>query len=334
MNKKIRILSLDGGGIKGVITSVLLNNIEKMFQVENNNPDYRLVDDFDMVVGTSTGAIITALLLMNDCNGNLKYSTDDIVNLYMTEGSKIFKQDFWYKIKTIFGLFGAKYQSDSYESLLLKYFSDSKLSDLNKPSIITSYDTNKRKCVLFKQHHAIKNKSSDFYIREIVKASSSAPIYFTPTKMCSFSGDEYSLIDGGIYANNPAMCGFIEIDKLFKKEDGSNYELKDIQILSIGSGIYKKKYGWFDIRKWGIFRWIMPFIEMSMSAVNEITNYQLHRMFLLSNVSENYLRINVGLNADECKIDNIKKSNIDNLKRIGEETFLINKDIIKKFMNI
>jgi patatin-like phospholipase/acyl hydrolase len=204
---------------------------------------------------------------------------------------------------------------------------------LNKPSIITSYDTNKRKCVLFKQHHAIKNESKNFYIREIIKASSSAPIYFKPSKIFSLSGEEYSLIDGGIYANNPAMCGFVEIDKLFKKEDGSNYGLKDIQILSIGSGTYKRKYKWLDIRNWGILQWIIPFIEMSMSAVNEITNYQFKRMFMLENVSENYLRINVNLEESDCKIDNVEKSNIDKLKIIGDELFLINKDIIKKFMN-
>lgn len=333
LDRKIRVLTLDGGGIRGLIPAQILFNIEKLLK-EKFGENSKLGDYFDVIAGTSTGGIITSLLLLKDDNDNLIYSTQDIINLYLSKSDSIFKKGFWHKIKTVFGLFGAEYEVGCYEELLKKYFGEKQLKDLKKPSIICSYDTDKRECVLFKQHYAIQNEADNFYLKDVVRATSSAPTYFRPVKIKSLTGEEYTLVDGGIYANNPTMCAFIEIDKIFKKSDGSRISINDIKILSIGTGEYDISYVWDKIKKWGKIKWIKPFIDMSMSATNEVTDYQIKKLYSYNNFSEGYLRLNSVLDKSDNSISNIKAENLSKLTKIGNDIFLINKVLIEKFIDL
>jgi patatin-like phospholipase/acyl hydrolase len=333
LDRKIRVLTIDGGGIRGIISAQLLVNIEQQLQ-DKFGENFKLGDYFDIVAGTSTGGIITSLLLLKDDEGNLIYDTTDIVNLYLHNNQEIFKKNLWHRIKTLFGVFGAEFENDGFEELLEKYLGNKELKDLSKPSVILAYDTYKRTCVLFKQHYAINDPSHNFYLKDVVRATSSAPTYFRPVKIHSFTNEEYTLVDGGVYANNPSMCAFVEINKIFKKENGDRYDIQDIKILSIGTGIYDIKYPWYKIKKWGLVKWIKPFIDVSMSATNEVTDYQIRKMFEYSDCPDGYLRINLDLNATESSIDNIKKTNLNKLKILGDKIFLINKDKIKKFIEL
>ncbi len=333
LDRKIRVLCIDGGGIRGVIPAQILVNIELLLKEEYGN-DFKLGDYFDIVAGTSTGGIITSLLLLTDEKNELVYNTEDILNLYLNKNNIIFKKGFWHKIKTIFGFFGAEFENLGFEALLNEYFGNKQLKDLKKPTVICSYDTEKRKCVLFKQHYALTEKSYNFYLKDIVRATSAAPTYFKPVKIKSLLNEEYSLVDGGIYANNPTMCAFIEVSKIFKKDNGDNYNIKDIKVLSIGTGEYNIKYPWSIIKKWGIVQWIKPFIDMSMSATNEVTDYQIEKLYEYSDFSEGYLRLTTDLNKINSAMDNIKSNNLDHLKEIGNNIFLINKEKIKKFINL
>lgn len=333
MNRKLRVLSLDGGGIRGIISAKILNHIETMLKVEYGQ-DFRLGNYFDIVTGTSTGGIITCLLLLKDDDGNLIYDTSDILDLYLTKNSQIFKKRFWHKIKTVFGFFGSEFETKEYERLLDKYFGDKTLKDLKYPSIICSYDTERRACILFKQHYAIQDESYNFYLKDVVRGTTAAPTYFTPVKIKSITNEEYTLIDGGVYANNPTMCALVEINKIFRKENGRPYGIHDIKILSIGTGNYDTKYPWYKIIHWGIIKWIQPFIDISMSATNEVTEYQIRKVYEYNNSSENYLRLSVELNKNESSMDNIKKNNVENLISIGNNMFSINKESIKKFIDL
>ncbi|MFM2394466.1 MAG: hypothetical protein RLZZ546_2448 [Bacteroidota bacterium] len=208
------------------------------------------------------------------------------------------------------------------------------LTDLKKPSIICSYDTERRACILFKQHYALTLDTHNFYLKDVVRATSAAPTYFAPAKIKSLSNEEYSLVDGGVYANNPTMCALIEVNKIFKKENGDDFGIKDIKIMSIGTGDHNQKYPWNKINKWGIINWIKPFIDISMSATNEVTDYQIKKLYEYNNSSDNYVRINTELNKNESTIDNIKTSNLTTLMNIGNNLFLINKEKIKKFITL
>ena len=103
MSSKIRILSLDGVGIRGIISCVILKYIEEQLQ-QQDNPNAKIGDYFDLIAGTSTGGLITALLLFPDGNKNAKYSVEEALNLYPKKGNEIFNVSFFEYLLNPFGL--------------------------------------------------------------------------------------------------------------------------------------------------------------------------------------------------------------------------------------
>src|SRR5438045_2323917 len=121
--KKIRILSLDGGGIRGIIPGVILSCLEKKLQ-EADNSNLRIGDYFDFIAGTSTGGILACAYLMPGNTGKARYSADDAVNLYFKEGTGIFSRSFYEKISSAYGLLDEKYSASALEHDLEDLFGD------------------------------------------------------------------------------------------------------------------------------------------------------------------------------------------------------------------
>ena len=171
--KKIRILSIDGGGIRGIIPGQILVRIEELL-------GKRIAEHFDMIAGTSTGGILTcAFLFPNNQNRTKpKFTAQEVVDLYFKWGGEIFDIPFFHKIRTAGGLFDEKFPSDGLEEALISYFEDKRLSELLKPTLITAYDIKNRKAVFFTQHDAKKDPSKDFLVRDLARATSAAPTYF------------------------------------------------------------------------------------------------------------------------------------------------------------
>lgn len=116
--KKVTILSLDGGGVRGIIPATILEYIEK--ELGDNKT---ISDVFDVIAGTSTGGILALGLSATDENGAPKYSAQDIVEMYQTRGKDIFKKTMWQRVKTGFGLWGATYVSSGFNTVELKLLS-------------------------------------------------------------------------------------------------------------------------------------------------------------------------------------------------------------------
>jgi patatin-like phospholipase/acyl hydrolase len=147
--KKVKILSIDGGGIRGILPGTILNYIETELQRRTNNPNTRLADHFDLIAGTSTGGILTCTYLIVDENGQTKYSAADALNIYLERGGDIFNLPFSRKLWSLFGIRRPKYSVASLENALHDYFGESMTADLKRPCIITSYDIRDRKAVFF-----------------------------------------------------------------------------------------------------------------------------------------------------------------------------------------
>ena len=97
MAKKIRVLSLDGGGIRGIITAVVLKYIQEQLQ-RIDNPNAKIGDYFDLVAGSSTGGLLTAILLFPDNTKSAKFSVEAALDLYAKKGDSIFNVSFWEEI--------------------------------------------------------------------------------------------------------------------------------------------------------------------------------------------------------------------------------------------
>ena len=233
MGEPFRILSIDGGGIRGVYPAHVLQCIEERLRID-------LFDTFDMIAGTSTGSIIAAGVATS-------VPAVDMVAMYKEHGAGIFrKKRFFFPIKKykniVQPMFHSVYESQYLENVLTGEFKDKRLGDIKKPLLLPSTDIGNG-CV-----HVLKSGySKDFtrdntvMVKDAVLASCSAPTYFDPHRL-----KDYLLADGGLWANNPALAAVIDAQKRLGIAQG------DIRVLSIGAGHSKTLYGTNVFRKWGL----------------------------------------------------------------------------------
>jgi len=309
--KKVRILSIDGGGIRGIIPAVILAYIEEELQRKTKNDAARLADYFDMIAGTSTGGILTTLYLMPDDKQRSKYQAKEAIELYKKHGKDIFDKN-----RT---LTGAKYSEKGLERILKEKFGNFRLSETRKHCVITAYDITNRDAVFFTTPEAKNSKDRDYYMRDVARATSAAPTYFTPTKITPLSGNpELCLVDGGMFANDPSLSAIVEARKTdFPSQSKPNFE--NLYVVSVGTGKVEKPYEYDKARKWGLLLWIKPVIDILMSSSAEVTGYQVQKIFEAIGCAKNYERIEPALGEASTDMDNASNNNIANLEKAGKD---------------
>ena len=321
--KKITILSLDGGGIRGIITCIILRYLEELLQ-QKDHKDAKLGDYFDMIAGSSTGGILASVLLFPDDSGKARYSIKKAFDLYTQKGEDIFSVSLWEALINPFGLFSQRISQDNLQLQLSEFFGDLELRDFIKPSLITSYDIENRKAKLFNSVNANQSQQN-FLVKDVCRATSAAPTYFSPVQIKSKYGQFFSLIDGGMFANNPALCAYAEARKvafgqLFKTDQKPDYPtVNDMMMVSIGTGTEMKSYPLRKYRNIGKLAWVGPIIDILLSANAETVDYQLSQMFMTLGTrhQQNYYRINPSLKNASPEMDNVKKKNIEALIQAG-----------------
>jgi patatin-like phospholipase/acyl hydrolase len=316
--KKItRILSLDGGGIRGIIPGQILVILEEKIKVKTGNENARIADYFDLIAGTSTGGILACALLCPDPENPVRprFTAQEVVNLYLERGDEIFSIPFFHKIRSGSGTLDEKYPTDELEKALDDYFNGLKLSQLLKPCLITSYDIQRRQGHFFTSHDAIGKEGWDYYVKDVARATSAAPTYFDCAEIKSLTEISYPLIDGGVFVNNPAICAYAEVHNKFK------VAAERMALLSIGTGFEKKSYNYDKAKDWGLIGWIRPLLSIMMSGVSEVVDYQLRQVFSSVKAQSQYLRINTEFpNNVDPDMDDASQENLNALKELGTET--------------
>jgi len=229
--RPFRILALDGGGIRGLFPATLLAHIE-----EHNVGGKAIADNFDLIVGTSTGSIIALGLAAG-------YPASDILSFYCQHGPRIFAGARWRKF---WQLFHPKYGNTQLVDAVQGIFGDKTLNDLAVPVCIPSYELVSGIPRVFKDdHHPALHWGGDQLIWKVVVASSAAPTYFP-----SFQLDQAdNHIDGGIWANNPVLVGVTEAVKYFGRS------LDNIAVLSIGTGTRALRLTHEQTKRRGVLGW-------------------------------------------------------------------------------
>jgi len=318
--KLTRILSIDGGGIRGIIPGQILVALERKLQQMDHNPDARLSDYFDLIAGTSTGGILTSIYLLPDPEnpGKARFSTEEAVALYLDRGDEIFDLTFWQKLKSGMGIADEKYDEEPLVKALQEYMGDTMLSELLRPTLITSYDVENRKGHFFKSHRAKADEGYDFRVREVARSTSAAPTYFEVSKATSASGKEYALIDGGVFVNNPALCAYSEARTTHFDKHRNKPKASNMMILSIGTGNEDESYPYAKVKKWGVLQWLVPLIDIMMSGVSQTVDYQLRQIYDAVERPGQYIRLSPGLERANSKMDDISPENLKALKEAGE----------------
>ncbi len=326
------ILSIDGGGIRGIIPGQILLHTEKLLQEITGDNDRRIADHFDLIAGTSTGGILACAYLMPGKDGRPKYKAPEVVKIYFDRGQDIFTNTLLHRIRSLGGVLDEKYMAIGLETALKDFFGKAKLNELLKPTLITAYDIRRRKSIFFTQHDA-NSPHSNFYVRDVTRATASAPGYFQVANIRSISKEFYPLIDGGVFANNPAMCAYAEVRKASKKE-GDNVAAAEMALLSLGTGYGHHPYKHKEAKHWGLAEWMIPLADIMMSGVSETVDYQLCQLFDTTGKPEQYVRINGELKGQDDSLDNVDPENFIALKKFGDNLFKKNKTKIKNFLEM
>lgn len=308
------ILSIDGGGIRGLIPAIILVELEKRLVASGRTGP--IADYFDVIAGTSTGGIIAAGLTCPhpDGGGTPACTASDLVALYEQEGQQIFDTTVFAKLRRAFlnpaSIFDPRYDATPLEQKLKARLGDRMLSEALTTVVITAYDITERKAKFLTNGRSSDGKPSDDYLfHEVARATSAAPTYFEPALVQNFTLEcNETLVDGGVFANDPALCAVFEAKKL-------GYHDEELHILSLGTGSNNREYAYSDARNWGAFGWIdpargAPIISILMQGQSSTTSYQMQRLY-----GDRYLRLDCLLKNASDELDDASKDNLRDLRR-------------------
>lgn len=317
------ILSISGGGIRGLIPAIVLAELEKEI-------GKGIGANCNLIAGNSTGGIITCLLAAADEKGEAKYTAEEIVAFYKTFGKTVFKKSLLRKIFTLDGLIFTKYSYKPLEKLMKQYLGDLKLEDTITDILIPTYQVSDIPLpYFFKSIHAKKDGNITFekqylqnvYLWQCARATSAANSYFAP-----YQYGDLTFVDGGIFANNPSVCAYAEGKNMWGEEE-------PIALISLGTGENLKGYPYKKIKNWGILQWAIPFFKQSSLSSDEAINYILET-FSHAKTGDQYYCLQAKLDEDCTKMDNASEENLIRLEQAAKQMIQDNKQTFDSIVSL
>jgi uncharacterized protein len=285
----MRVLSIDGGGIRGLIPALVLTEVEK-------RSGKRIWELFDLIAGTSTGGILACALCAPD-----PLPAEQLVSLYEDEGPKIFDRSIWQRIRSAEGLLDEKYDAAALDRALERFLSDKRLAETKPDLLVPAYNLGDPGPYFFKSRKA-REEGEDFALSQVARATSAAPTYFEAFEL---TGE--ALVDGGVFAANPAMCAFAEVMRF--------QPAADVVLLSLGTGQRTRKRRFADIKDWGLVEWARPILDVVFDGVSDAVDYQLQHAL----DEGHYWRLQVELVGANDDLDDAGEENLRALRRLAEQ---------------
>lgn len=298
------VLSIDGGGIRGLIPSLVLEEIEK-------KTGKSISELFDLVAGTSTGGILALGLTKNNGSNLPEYSAADLTRIYQEFGGQIFSRSLWKQISSLSGFTDEKYSAEGLELLLEEYFESETMGSLLKKVMITGYDIENLDPVFFKSW---TDKYADVAIKSVARATTAAPTYFEPA-LVDVGGTEKAIIDGGIFVNNPAVSAYAEALRLFPGEE--------IKLISLGSGQLAEPIRYEKAKNWGAAGWVLPVMDCMFDGVSDAVDYQLRQI-----LGDNFIRLQTTLSVASDAMDDASADNVSALMQEAQMLIEANRSIL------
>ncbi len=287
-DRPLRILALDGGGIRGLIPARVLQTLEEM----TGRP---IADCFDLIAGTSTGGILTLGLTVPGAAHQPRWSAADLVGIYRDHGREIFRHSL---LRALGSFLFAKYSPGGLERELREHVGDARLGDALTEVLVTSWDLSADEPRLFSSL-----LHPDIAMREVGRATSAAPTYFPPLWL-----DDHALVDGGVVANDPAMLAWLT------KRDAQNLQ-RQVVLLSLGTGAPKSPDP-SKRRFWGALPWARPIIDLLLAAPSDLVDLQLQD--LAASTGLDYVRLQPDISGASPRLDDVDRANIEALERAAE----------------
>ncbi|KAK9040204.1 hypothetical protein V6N11_015378 [Hibiscus sabdariffa] len=299
----ITVLSIDGGGIRGIIPGVILATLESQLQ-KLDGDDVRLADYFDVIAGTSTGGLITAMLAAPNEDGRPLFAAKDIVPFYLKNGPQIFPQPsgiLAWPVRISKVLRGPRYNGKYLYKLIRDLLGNTKLHQTLTRVAIPTFDIKKLEPTIFSSYQIPINPGIDALLSDITISTSAAPTYF-PSYYFKNNGEEFNLIDGGIAANNPTLVAIREVTKQLIKQNPDFFPDGSLGLHAISGDL------------------ISPILDFYGTASKDMVDYHNSVVFQALHSEDKYLRIDDDtLTGDMASIDTSTKENMENLVKKGEK---------------
>ncbi|XP_024523145.1 patatin-like protein 6 [Selaginella moellendorffii] len=345
-NRKLRILSIDGGGMRGIIPAHMLAYLETALKEKSHNPDARIADFFDLAAGTSVGGLIAVMLFASsDCrddqdeeiSSSSSSSTGDhqnhgskslrrplftaaeVCTFISDRGKEIFKIPYPQRVfAKVRGIMTPRYSTKFFERILKQHLvrgggdgRDLTLDDTLKPIVIPCYDLTNASAFCFSRI------SANFKLWEVCRATTAVPSFFKPIHVSSVDGKhEFTAVDGGLVVNNPTAAAITHAlhDKArFPGVRG----VEDMLVLSLGTGQFDQTYRYNKVERWGAFQWAKPIAKIIMDGISDMVDHTVSMAF--SKHRENYVRIQMsGLPGKALlAMDDPSQANVKTLTEIS-----------------
>ncbi len=297
----MRILTIDGGGVRAVVAAAMLAQVEELIQKPLNQY-------FDLIAGTSAGAIVASAIATG-------MPAKEILNFFKTASSKIFPYQSILSPQRLelilkYGLSAPKFSPIPLEEQLYSIFGNIQLSEVQATKLlITSFDTLERSPIIFKSWR--RDSFSQVRLVDALLSSTAAPTYF-PANYLYLDGKDYSAIDGGVTANNPSVCAVAEALRL-------GHDLENISLLSVGTGDPTRAISLEQAQSWGAMEWSVNAFSLLFESPSGATNYISREL-----LGDRYLRLQFKLDRKltgkrlSDDIDDASAENIANLIEASE----------------
>jgi uncharacterized protein len=290
MAERVRVLSIDGGGIRGIIPALVLAELE-------GRAGRRTFELFDLIAGTSTGGILACALCAPD-----SLPAAELVGLYGQRGPDIFDRSLFQRIHSAEGLLDEKYDGAALDRVLEHYLSNKRLSEARPDLIVPAYDTAGPGPYFFKTRKARESEADDFPLSTVARATSAAPTYFE-----ALPAGKRSLVDGGVFAVNPAMCALAEV---LRFTPGA-----EVYVLSLGTGQRTERRDWDQIKDWGVVEWARPLLDVVFDGSSDAVDYQLTQAL----PEGRYWRLQTELKGASDDLDDASEQNLRALRERAVE---------------
>lgn len=293
----MRVLAIDGGGIRGLIPALVLAELER-------RSGRRVFELFDVIAGTSTGGILACAMCAPD-----PLPAEEVAAIYEEEGPTIFDRSVWQRIRSAEGLLDEKYDAGALDRALERFLGDKRLADTVPELIVPAYDMTEPGPFFFKTRTARERRAEDFPLTVVARATAAAPTYFEPLPV-----GERALVDGGVYAVNPAMSAFAEVLRF--------HPSADVVLLSLGTGQRTRSRTFADIDDWGLVEWARPILDVVFDGISDAVDYQLRHVL----DEGRYWRLQVELTRASDDLDDASPENMRELRRHAEELIAARSD--------
>ncbi|BAF23592.1 Os08g0376500 [Oryza sativa Japonica Group] len=332
----VAVLSIDGGGVRGIIPGTILAFLEEKLQ-ELDGPAARVADYFDVIAGTSTGGLVTAMLAAPGADGRPLFAAKDIVDFYLRHSPKIFPPVIKGPLGLLKSMMGPKYDGRYLRSIVQELLGDTRISQAITNVVIPTFDIKLLQPTIFSRFDAQKDASKNALLSDVCISTSAAPTYLPghrfETKDKAGQPRVFNLIDGGVAANNPTLVAMTHVSKQILLGNQDFFPIKPadygkFMVLSLSTGSAKVEGRSFDADesgRWGLLGWLRndggsapPLIDSFAQSSSDLVDIHASVLFQALRCDRHYLRIqDDDLTGDAASVDVATPENLRALAGAG-----------------